>query len=50
MFLIHSTGKGFIHIPRTAGSFIESQCQSLDSYEKYHTHHADIPNEFLHYE
>lgn len=50
MFLIHTTCKGFIHIPRTAGSFIESQCQSLDSYEKYHTHHADIPNEFLHYE
>ena len=50
MFFIHTTHKGFVHIPRTAGSFIQSQCQFLDGFEKHHLYHASIPGEFLNYE
>jgi len=49
MFVIHSTQKGFIHIPRTAGVFIESQCTSIDSFESFRPYHRSIPEELLHY-
>lgn len=50
MFFLHSTRKGFVHIPRTGGSFIHSQCKFLDGYERHHSYHHDIPEEFSHYE
>lgn len=50
MFVIHSTRKGFVHIPRTGGAFVESQCAFIDGYESLHPYHGDIPASLAHYE
>ena len=50
MFVIHTKRKGFIHIPRTAGRFIESQCRLLEGFESIRPHHTNIPENLKHYE
>ena len=50
MFVIHPTRKGFIHIPRTAGRFIESQCRLVEGFESIRPHHTHIPENFMDYE
>ena len=50
MFVVHSTKKGFVHIPRTGGRFIESQCRLLDGFESMKPYHRSIPPELIDYE
>lgn len=50
MFVIHKSRKGFIHIPRTAGRFIEAQCMNVDGFESIQPYHSDIPTHLPHYE
>jgi len=50
MFVIHNSQQGFVHIPRTAGRFIESQCMNVKGFSTIQPYHSPIPSELAHYQ
>ena len=50
MFVIHNHERGFVHIPRTAGRFIESQCMNVEGFSSILPYHSAIPADLEHYQ